>query len=203
MTSDDGAAVRLLEGRLDPSPRVGRDLNCPRLRAREVETDRTREGNAVRAGPPGDVGSPCARDERLGGRAAGVDARPSEEVPFDDRDGPARRGKAEGEGRTRLPRSDDDRVKALHASTPTMRAAPAIATASSRNAAGRSRRKVFARLPLKPEPTRVPSIAPTMPAASPTAHDPSVITTAEPHRAPLAMRAPNCMGVFRLGVLGN
>src|SRR4051794_6505490 len=89
--------------------------------------------------------------------------------------------------RAGLPRTDYDRIESAgHRSTRTTRAAPAIATASSISAAGKSRLKVAARLARTAAPPRVPPTAPAPPRASPTRAAPPRIPKAAPARSRMA-----------------
>ena len=46
-------------------------------------------------------------------------------------------------------------------------------------------------------------IAPITPAMRPMIHEPAATPIVAPDKAPLMIRAPNCIGTFRLGVDGS
>ena len=58
-----------------------------------------------------DVRRARARDERLRGRAADVDARAARVASLDDHDALARRREPRRERHARLPRADDDQIR--------------------------------------------------------------------------------------------
>src|SRR6202012_1566909 len=79
-----------------------------------------------------------AGDHRLGGRAAGVHARPAKQLALHEAHRPAGSRRAPAQRRPGLARADNDGVKTLHARQATISTAPMIAIASSVIAAGRS-----------------------------------------------------------------
>ena len=80
-----------------------------------------------------------AGDERFRGRTPRVDAGSPNELALNQGDAHARPGKAAGQRRPGLPRSNDNRVERLdHGNDVTIRIAPPIAIASSRIAIGTS-----------------------------------------------------------------
>ena len=72
-----------------------------------------------------------------------------------------------------------------------------------RSAAGRSFPNSLASCARNAAPPRVPTTAPTAPANKPPNIAPACVPRAAPHNAPTTMRVPNCIGTFRLGVLGT
>ena len=76
--------------------------------------DRALDDDAVVARAARQVRGVGAGDHRLRGRAPGVDARPAEQRPLDERHLHARAGEPPRERRPRLPRADDDGVERRH-----------------------------------------------------------------------------------------
>src|SRR5580693_10092951 len=101
--------------------RVSRDANhriLARLDGFHVDLDGARDAHAVIACPPRQMRRIRAGDERLGGRASGVDASPAEEVAFNDGYLVTRRYKAPRQRRSGLSGSNDDRIEFLHRCEP-------------------------------------------------------------------------------------
>src|SRR3954468_12958963 len=204
MTLDQGEVVEHFEPASKPIARLRHDGVLACHHGLDVDADRPSDHHAIIGRTPGEVSRIGARDKRLRRSASGVDACASEEVPLDQGHGLAGAGDPRGKRGARLPRADDDRVEtARHGREPTMRRAATIATASSRNAMGRSRPIAAATRARAAAPPRVPTTAPTTPAASPRTHAPEGTPIAAPQSAPLASRPPNWIGTFRLGVLGS
>jgi hypothetical protein len=90
---------------------------------RDFATDR----DAEVTGAPDEMRGIGAGDHCLRGHAAGVDAGSADELAFDQRDLHACCGQTPGEGGSRLPGTDDDRVEAtVHDTPPMIRAAVAM-----------------------------------------------------------------------------
>src|SRR5207249_2842957 len=116
--------------------------------------------------------------ECLRRRAAGVDARPAEELPFDEGHRHAGGGEASRKRRAGLAGADDDRVEPSHRIATPISSAPPMATASSVKAAGRSLPNAAASFARNARPPRVP----TTPARNPPAHDPPAAPIVAPER---------------------
>ncbi len=155
-------------------------------------------------GAPREMRRIGARDQRLGRRAAGIDASPADQLALDERDLLARSPQAgrpsagrPGRRRSRSRRSggsserpDDDQAEDDGAGVLDEgggRVAPERLRQASRISA----------------PPYVPITAPITPAMRPTIHEPPATPIVAPDSAPLTIRAPNCIGTFRLGVEGS
>jgi hypothetical protein len=104
-----------------------------------VDADRPTNRQAILRGASRKISDIGTRNERLRGRAARVDAGSADELALDQGDALAGSGESAGEGRPRLPRSDNNRVECPgHEKDLTIRTAPPIAITSSRSAVGRS-----------------------------------------------------------------
>ena len=99
-----------LQPRLDTPAGGPRHAVLSGLDLLHVDGDGAIEDDAVLGGPARHVGDPRGGHQRLGRNTADVDARPSEEVPFDDRHLHPGPGEPTGEGRAGLPGPDNDRV---------------------------------------------------------------------------------------------
>src|SRR5687768_6543430 len=100
-------------------PRLVHYRILARLDARHVDTDRARDRDSEVGAAARDVRGPRARDQRLGGNAADVDARAAVELALDDRGFSARAREANCERRTGLSGTDHDRVEFFgHADLP-------------------------------------------------------------------------------------
>ena len=121
---------------LDAAARARHHGVGARLDARHVHGDGALDDDAVVARAARQVRGVGAGDQRLGGHAPGVDARPAEQRPLDQRHLHAGAREPPGERRPRLPRADDDGVERRHSAAAPISTAPPIATASSISAAG-------------------------------------------------------------------
>ena len=88
------------------------------LDALHVDLDVSRGAEAELGAAPRQMHGVGAGDQRLGGRAAGIDAGAAEATALDDRDFHARAGQPAGERRACLPGPDDDRVVVRHPVSP-------------------------------------------------------------------------------------
>ena len=88
-----------------------------RLDARHVHGDGALDHDAVVARAARQVRGVGAGDQRLRGRAPGVDARPAEQRPLDQRHLHAGAREPPRQRRPRLPRADDDGVEGRHCAT--------------------------------------------------------------------------------------
>ena len=110
----------------------------------EINADRPDLHAEIRA-TPREMSRIGARDQRLGRRAAGVDASPTDQIALDERDLLARRRKPADHRRSSLPGADHDRIEmAVHRSAQMMMSPRMMAPASSMKAAGVSRPNAFA-----------------------------------------------------------
>ncbi len=110
----------------------------------EINADRPDLHAEIRAAPR-EMSRIGARDQRLGRRAAGVDASPTDQIALDERDLLARRRKPADHRRSSLPGADHDRIEmAVHRSAQMMMSPRMMAPASSMKAAGVSRPNAFA-----------------------------------------------------------
>ena len=105
---DDRAVRHALEPGFEMRARVPDDLVLSRHDGGEIDADRA-GADAVIAGAPRHMGGIGAGDERLGRRAAGVDAGPADQLALDQRDCLAGRGEPAGHRRTGLAGADHDR----------------------------------------------------------------------------------------------
>jgi len=108
--ADEGGAGHLLQPGFDAVAVVEHDLVLARLDLCHVDGDGA-STNPVVGGPSGHVGGMGAGHQSLGGNAAVVDAGPADELAFDHRDGVTGLGQAPRQRRTRLSRTDDDRIE--------------------------------------------------------------------------------------------
>src|SRR5262249_35494591 len=83
-----------------------------------VDTDGTLDPDAVLAGAPSRMGGIGAGDQRLGRRAAGVDAGPAEAMALDNGNAHSCARQAVRQGGPGLAGADNDRIERLHARTP-------------------------------------------------------------------------------------
>ena len=98
--------------------------------------------HAVVGGAPGQVGDAGAGDHGLGRRAADIDARAADVLPFDDRGPATGAAQVQGQWFSRLAGAQDDRVKTLrlHDDASTTKKSCAVVTLS----AGRNRFSFYA-----------------------------------------------------------
>ena len=113
MAADQGHAVGAVEPGLEPFPRLPRDPGGAAHRPRQIDRHRSRNDDAELGGAAGRVRDRGAGDERLGRRAAGVDAGAADAVPLDDRDAMSGGGEPCRERRTGLAGADDEGVEGL------------------------------------------------------------------------------------------
>ncbi len=124
----DPHAARTFEARLaldqrdvrrlaDPFADVGVRLRDDRILARldpcHVDPNRPVEYDAEIGGATRDMGGTRARDQRLGGNAADVDAGAADQLALDDRGFAAGIAQPDGQRRAGLPGADDDRIVRL------------------------------------------------------------------------------------------
>ena len=170
-----------------------------------VDADGTVDHDAVFGGAARQMRGIGAGDQRLGRRAAGVDAGAAEQLALDDATLHAGGRQARRERRAGLAGADDDGVEVRHQQQPHCDEARADdATASSMSAAGRSLPKALASAPRAARPPSVPITAPTSArdqARRRRCHAPG--RRRRPQSAPVTRRAPNWTGTVRLGVLGS
>jgi hypothetical protein len=96
-----------------------------------VYAHRAFEENAEVCGAASEVCGVSAGDERLRRHAAGVDARPAEELPLNEGHRHASPSQPPGKRRAGLASADDDRVELSHRISTAISSAPPMATASS------------------------------------------------------------------------
>jgi hypothetical protein len=114
----DGAVLELLHRSLDALAGAAGDGVLARLDLLHVDRDLAADGEAVVRAAPGHVHGIGAGDQRLGGRAAGVDAGAAETAALDDRHLHAGSGQPPRERRACLARSNDDGVVHGHDALP-------------------------------------------------------------------------------------
>src|SRR5262245_56809182 len=110
----DCAAFQCFERALDASPRCPRDGVLARLDGLHVYSDRAADGHAVITRTARQKSSKGARDQRLGGRASGIDARAAEELSLDDGYLLAGSDETPRQRRPGLSCPDDDRIMIGH-----------------------------------------------------------------------------------------
>ena len=113
----DGAVLQSLERSLDAPGGAARHVILAGLDPLHVHLDLAGSEAIVRA-TPRHVHRVGARDQRLGRRAAGVDAGAAEAAALDDGDPLACACQPSGEGRPRLSGANDDRIIVGHAVLP-------------------------------------------------------------------------------------
>src|SRR6202041_2094420 len=139
VAADDGAIRHAFQPGREMRAGIADDSIFARHDGGEINADRP-DLHAEIHGPLREMSSIGARDQRLGRRAAGVDASPSDQIALDERDRLARRRKPADHRRSSLAGADHNRIEmAVHRSAQMMMSPRMMAPASSMNAAGWSR----------------------------------------------------------------